>query len=1138
MNSCLRIPVVKKVDGTFVDSELFKDLNEHFTKQGFVNNELRNKTKQVYKFALSQEYKSKYGNYEAYKIDNNKNFPNTDINGEPLYKDVLDFFNEKNKIIQQENETLSNITATLNKSIEKLSILKSQYERLDSVISENNINEIKNIIQRLQDNKTLLGLTNLINFVESKLKESFIFLEKNFDTIDDEQLIKIKRFHNSFDEILNDLQAEIDNLKTDNKFINTLIEDTSLDDFNTIFTNDYDVNYIKTEEFKNKVKQDLIEKLNQQIKDSIIYKNKTLKIYKNKSLNIISSLLSVFNSNSKLTLNDIKNLLLTSKDISSFNRFAMSIKQASEQTLQLVSKYVLTAKENARINSLKIKKQLDNLENKLINYQKSKNVDVSNNKKLYDFMLEDINGEYTGHLVFKFNSGKFWFEYQNNILSEKKLGRKLKRKEVLQNKNWIKQNTQLDNDWVNKFNLVKESYNNGNLSYKEYKKWYKNNITIKEEIDLYGNFIEVETPKLGGEYLYPSDLYLSKKFIELNKSGNETLLEIYNEYLTIKSEQENKLPLYFIKPNQMISVRNSTYDRFVENKFNWEELKNEFGDLFRLDGRLEENEYGQQGADGQLVNYVPVHFTSKIRNNKFYTKEYLENPYNKSLDINEVSFDLIKSLQLFTYMSNEYEEVSKTTDYLEMYEDLLNEREVVETNNFGKIIINKLIKNQITPKKIKGIDSNLKYRFQKFVEMSVYGQTKDTKDSFFLSKFFDKLLQYDSFNSLTFNIFSSSSNLLNGQAIRILDTINPKYHNILDLAKAEKEYLLINTHNLLQDSLAKSPKHKINQLRQLFGIDDSIIQDRRFVKRNASKIPSILNTSVEHYLSSLSMLAILNNTKINNVSLLDNITLNENNELIFPDNFNRNDIVNLSLKIKEAIKEADGAYSKDDLSIIQQQVYGRLVFQFRKWIIPTVRKRVLFDLDKDGNVTSHFNQFSGLDEQGYYVSSYLFTKQIINNIKKLKLQFLSQSIEDFNNLSNEEKKGIYRTMSDIVFVIMLKLIADFIKAANDDDDATLSYIEYQSKRLSTELGFYIPVVGLSDVLKIVQEPVASTNSLNSISDIFNQTFGFNYTDDGFDMSFDDTYKSGKNKGDYKLLNKIKQRTPIINQIHRIKNFFE
>jgi hypothetical protein len=176
---------------------------------------------------------------------------------------------------------------------------------------------------------------------------------------------------------------------------------------------------------------------------------------------------------------------------------------------------------------------------------------------------------------------------------------------------------------------------------------------------------------------------------------------------------------------------------------------------------------------------------------------------------------------------------------------------------------------------------------------------------------------------------------------------------------------------------------------------------------------------------------------------------------------------------------------------------------FRKWIRPSWNKRfsdVAFNYDLDDWT------------EGYYKTSGRFLKALYDDIRQGQLNIAGS----WEQLDDVEKANLRRAMTEVIQFLAVAIFLGVVNWKDKDKDSwVLSMLEYQARRLYTELGVMIPGPQmLNEGLKILDSPSAGINTAQRTLDLFNCFNPYNYEEiAGIEFGGQDAVmKSGKFKG--------------------------
>jgi hypothetical protein len=179
-----------------------------------------------------------------------------------------------------------------------------------------------------------------------------------------------------------------------------------------------------------------------------------------------------------------------------------------------------------------------------------------------------------------------------------------------------------------------------------------------------------------------------------------------------------------------------------------------------------------------------------------------------------------------------------------------------------------------------------------------------------------------------------------------------------------------------------------------------------------------------------------------------------------------------------------GIYNKADRSAIQRLGLGRMAIMFRKWIKPSLNRRFS---------KATYNYDLQAWTEGYYVTSGKFMLQLARDLRNLQFNLGAH----WSELTKTEKANIIRAITEVSHFLVLTAVIGLIEWSDDDDRPWLiSMLEYQARRLKTELGSMIPGRSMvKEGLKILKSPAAGINTLEHILDLTKLLNPWNYMDE-------------------------------------------
>jgi len=778
----------------------------------------------------------------------------------------------------------------------------------------------------------------------------------------------------------------------------------------------------------------------------------------------------------KETENFIRTILeLAPNDIGELSTWVVDPKNINDDIIQITIKMLEAADFKAMSIFIDEIKDANNI---LEEYRKFKG-STSNMLELYDDLLEkDDKGKPTGYLIGRFLS------YKSSMF------------------------TPAVNLEYNKLMKLKKS-NPEHPTVKMYD--YLVNLSKKRDDAL------PESYKLGKEYMY----YDMTSEGGVGTSYVYKLPSIEKNYLERISEQG--IGTGFIEGIRDLLTKDTSDTEFGEIE------KNKERDLKTKQFGIKKVLVDETGKERQKV---PVHFRGNIR------------------DINQQSFDLLRITLADYNMALNYKEKSEIRPLIEMAVESLRDRQVSQRTGY-KYKVNALMK-KTTPLPMNGIESNSFKTLNSIVQQRLYGISSiDMGDfklfgkEFNVNKLMNGVMKWTGDTMLIGNIHSATVNLVQGKVFNFIEGASQGYFSGANLAVGEKKYLA-DMKNIMDDASGnRVPKsmtnlllEKFNALSEFSGVNTNFSHSNKIKRLTNNGTLHLLNNAGEHYIQATMAIAILDSFKIDHngkkiplheayeikngkLKLKDGITLEDNLE------------ARVSSRIREIIKQIHGNYDSTNLSMLQRYAHGKMIFMLRKWLVAGTQRRWrgvgrVFTSEKDIiEADKFYSEFLEQEVEGYYTTAALFMKETYKEILQLKFKLVS---ENWNELSDYERSNIRKTIMETSFMLLTILSANILAGLAkdaDDEEKTMYYsAAYLFRRLYGESRFYSSP---GEALKILQTPAASISMIDRVGEIFTQMLK--------DPS--EEYKTGKRKGDLKLVRKVKRVVPITSQMDKkIQTIYE
>ena len=740
---------------------------------------------------------------------------------------------------------------------------------------------------------------------------------------------------------------------------------------------------------------------------------------------------------------------MADEDISFFDRWLDSMADSSDYMLKVMDQAVKKSKEQARLRTIDVMKQLQAATIKL------EKAGIKNT----DWMFErDSKGNLSGNYISEINQALF----------KEKVREMFKSLNEKYGKNPVGENA--------------EKYK------KERQAWFDANMEI-----------------VNGKKVPKMSIYGNKQYQRLNAAQKE----YYDTVMNIKSQLDSYLPEKYTTLTNAVKIRKDLLERVKSSdgvrsgaKQIWESIKDEF---IR---RTDDVDFGDRATvkdfEGNEVQTLPIYFT-KLKEGE---------------SANDLSTDIVSTLTAYAAMANDFDEMNKVIDVLELGRDLLRERQVIQTQG-GKPLVEKFkaVGRKVESKLTKeGEATRFVQRLNDFFEMQVYGRYMADEGTFGKTnidkgKVANFVNRVTSMNNLALNVLSGISNLATGKVMMRIESFAGEFFNEKNTITADRIYgqslpaYLAEIGNRVKTS-------KLALWDELFNVMQEYEQDVRevnfdrktwFSRMFGTSTLFFMNNAGEHWMQNRTSLALADaykmkapNGKI--VSLWDAmevVPIDKNNKKAGAklqlkqgytkadgSAFTQDDIIKFSRRSAAINQRMHGIYNKADRSAVQRLAIGRMGMMFRKWIKPSLNRRFK---------SATYNYDLDAWTEGYYRTSGRFLLQLARDLRETQFNLAAR----WNELTPTEKANIRRALTETGHFLAVMAIIGLIEWSDDKDRPWLVRMaEYQARRLYTELGAMIPGKPMiSEGLKIIKSPAAGVNTIENMLDLTKLLNPWNYMDE-------------------------------------------
>ena len=740
---------------------------------------------------------------------------------------------------------------------------------------------------------------------------------------------------------------------------------------------------------------------------------------------------------------------VASEDISFFDRWLDSMADSSDYMLKIMDQAVKKSKENARLSTIEVMKEIQKA---TLELEKAGIKDTS-------WMFErDSEGNLSGDYISEINHALF----------------KERMREMFKDLNTKYGKNPVGED-ANKYRQERQAWFDANMEMRDGRK--------QPKLSIYGN------PQ------YTSMNAAQKKY--------------YDTILNIKSRLDAYLPERATYLTNSVKIRKDLLERVKSSdsvksgaKQIWESVKDEF--ILRTDDVDFGSKYIIKDFENHTVQTLPIYYT-KMKEGE---------------SMNDLSTDVASTMIAYAAMALDYAEMNKVIDVLELGRDLLREREITQTQGGRPMVekfkaVGRTVESKLTKK---GEETYFLQRLNDFFEMQVYGKYMADEGTFgesniSKSKVYNFVNRVTSLNSLALNVLSGISNVATGTVMMRLESFSGEFFSPKNTFNADRIYG-VELPKYMSEIGSRVKVSKLALWDELFNVMQEYEQDVRstnfdrktwFSKMFSTSTLFFMNNAGEHWMQNRTSLALADAYKMKApngqiVSLWDAmevVPIDPNNKKLGAKlqvkqgytkedgtEFTKEDIIAFSRKTAAINQRMHGIYNKADRSAIQRLGLGRMAIMFRKWIKPSLNRRFS---------KATYNYDLQAWTEGYYVTSGKFMLQLARDLRNLQFNIGAH----WSELTKTEKANIIRAMTEVSHFLVLTAVIGLIEWSDDDDRRWLiSMLEYQARRLRTELGSMIPGRSMvKEGLKILKSPAAGINTLEHILDLTKLLNPWNYMDE-------------------------------------------
>jgi len=656
------------------------------------------------------------------------------------------------------------------------------------------------------------------------------------------------------------------------------------------------------------------------------------------------------------------------------------------------------------------------------------------------------------------------------------------------------------------------------MSPEEFELWKRDNVVT----DDFGRVVRFK-----GELSIPNPkVYPNAKYQELLKDKaaakyyNTLYRNIYDHTPGYYLRKQRLIPMQMRPGSRIPSIRKDLRDRMIEQG-----PGSYAKEVYRQNTRVmqDDTEYGIQTMAGDEAMFIPVHFTGRM-------------------DKKDVSYDLLGSMLMFGAEANKFNALNAISYEVSLMRNVIGERDrghVRKTDSRGRNIVDRLsrkigVNEWIT----KNEESNTYKQLDNFIKNVYYGQERVPANwgKVSMDKIAGLAMKAASSIVLIGNVMQGVNNVTLGNVLMWSEAAAGQFYKRKDLLWGWKRYGA-ELHNMIKDYGKPYDKSLITMIIEEFDPLQGTFQDAFGKNVSGSKVKKMFQSNSlffllnagEHQMQISTLLAMLHAYKVKDkngnwidkdgfvvkteqeaMNLFEALRV-EGGELRVHEkvgNFSRKDRVALTNRLHGINKRLHGVYNSFDKSAAQRHAIGNLAFMFRKWVVSGARRRFQeFRVDQE----------LGTVYEGNYRS---FVRVLMSDIADLKFSIFY----NWSGYTELEKQNVRRTLVEINALMACLVIFNVLSSLKDDDDETWAsnFTAYQARRLMAELLFYTPK--FDEAMNILRSPTAVMSFLERsgrlIGQLTSDPGGVYERRSGFHK-----------KGDSKLMARLTDLFPLINQIH-------
>lgn len=689
-----------------------------------------------------------------------------------------------------------------------------------------------------------------------------------------------------------------------------------------------------------------------------------------------------------------------------------------------------------------------------------------------------------------------------------------------------------------------------------------------------------ESHKVGITVPYKESRWSSDAYDRLSTSQQafcDRILEIKHKLDAINGLQGSKQ--YFKCVQKMInsgaeaslSPTKGVWKRLLGNKLKLTQEDTEFGQietrnetqtvqedqrfLQRLKGKLR-----QILADDESSTTVTKTLTD-FEHNIYHTV-----PMNYVADLSDInrhmlSTNTVDTLLHYSVATYQHAGMAEIADLMELALDIAKHRHLIKYDDSGHKLVSRsantddddVLADVFEDSSGARVNQQLEY----FVRSQIYSEYKDKGTTILngrvsTSKLSDGILRLTSLGLLGYNPFTAINNVLVGRSQMFIEGFFGKDTFTLEaLRKARREYYRLLIDGGIGELNAISKDSRLYVLAKVFDPEKDWIQEelsKGIYKPTTLRLmekfgPSFMMAAGEHYLKFIGLIATLYSIPMldahgdettlydalemtdietkegisKTFKIRDGFTKPDGSEWTFTAKRGLSDLQMVKRRVTIANHKMHGIYDREDYIMLKKGAAGRLISQFRNYLVPYMQKR----WKGLGKKQPTYNLLLRSTDDGIYVTALKFIKQLvfpntefITNTGNIDSRLKAL----IDGLSEQERANLNKFLGEMLATLCtVVLMATAFRDWDDDEDIwSLRATNYFIRRLHTELTYGYSLSSLTDIL---QSPAVVMGPFQDFMKVIKS------------IGDDHVLQSGPYKGDTRFKANVKRAMPIIPNIY-------